>query len=175
MAFVSPSLRGAFARFVEGLYEEACKNVGLSHAKVREYWIYRGPKWLLMTICLISGLLAVEEALGDPTHRERMARLASGVIAMTASCIMLYFKLPDSIRSSVARSTHDFYVAAKKAELKRRPTNVLQFAAGKADGRSDAKHKKSAAATDVAAHPSSTSDDGEGVDASPSLGSGGRV
>ena len=98
MAFVSPSLRGAFARFVEGLYEEACKNVGLSHAKVREYWIYRGPKWLLMTICLISGLLAVEEALGYPMHRERMARLASGVIAMTASCIMLYFKLPDSIR-----------------------------------------------------------------------------
>ena len=31
---------------------------------------------------------------------------------------MLYFKLPDSIRSSVARSAHDCYVYAKKSELK---------------------------------------------------------
>ena len=35
MPHVSASLRGAFARFAEGLYAATCKNVGLSHAKVR--------------------------------------------------------------------------------------------------------------------------------------------
>ena len=48
-----------------------------------------------------------------------MSRLASATIAMTASCVMLYFKLPDSIRSSVARSAHDYYVETKQTELGR--------------------------------------------------------
>ena len=35
MPHVSVSLRRAFARFTEGLYAATCKNIGLSHAKVR--------------------------------------------------------------------------------------------------------------------------------------------
>ena len=71
----------------------------------------------MMTIGVVSALLIVDEVLGEPTRKKRMARLASAVIAMTASCAMLYFKLPDSIRSSVARSAHDYYVQVKKTQL----------------------------------------------------------
>lgn len=124
MPHVSVSLRRAFARFTEGLYAATCKNIGLSHAKVREYWIYRGPKWVLVTVTLLAGLLIVDETLGHPTAGQRMSRLASATIAMTASCVMLYFKLPDSIRSSVARSAHDFYVETKHTELGRHKTHM---------------------------------------------------
>ena len=113
MPQVSAPLREAFARFAEGLHAATCKNIGLSHAKVREYWIYRGPKWVIITVSLIAALIIVDETLGQPTAAGRMSRLASATIAMTASCVMLYFKLPDSIRSSVARSAHDYYVETK--------------------------------------------------------------
>lgn len=138
MPHVSASLRDAFARFAEGLYAATCKNIGLSHAKVREYWIYRGPKWVIITVGLLAGLLIVDETLGHPTAGERMSRLASATIAMTASCVMLYFKLPDSIRSSVARSAHDFYVETKHTELGRRKTHLKRMGSPKTQGRNGA-------------------------------------
>tara|TARA_B100000768_G_C11225205_1_gene352440 strand:+ start:134 stop:1204 length:1071 start_codon:yes stop_codon:yes gene_type:complete len=138
MPHVSASLRDAFARFAEGLYAATCKNIGLSHAKVREYWIYRGPKWVIITVGLLAGLLIVDETLGHPTAGERMSRLASATIAMTASCVMLYFKLPDSIRSSVARSAHDFYVETKHTELGRRKTHLKRMGSPKTKGRNGA-------------------------------------
>ena len=115
---VSPTLRRAFARYTEGLYAAARTNVGLSHAKVREYWIYRGPRWLFVTTTFIAAVFVVEETIGEPSARARMAHLVTSVLAVTTASVMLYFRLPDSIRSGVCRSAHDFYVTAKKHELK---------------------------------------------------------
>ena len=131
MPQVSAPLREAFARFAEGLHAATCKNIGLSHAKVREYWIYRGPKWVIITVSLIAALIIVDETLGQPTAAGRMSRLASATIAMTASCVMLYFKLPDSIRSSVARSAHDYYVETKHTELGRRKSHLKKMGSPK--------------------------------------------
>lgn len=115
---VNPTLRRAFARYTEGLYAAARTNVGLSHAKVREYWIYRGPRWLFVTTVFIGSVFVIEETIGEPSARARLAHLVTSVLAMTTASVMLYFRLPDSIRSGVCRSAHDFYVTAKKHELK---------------------------------------------------------
>ena len=150
MPHVSAPLREAFARFAEGLHAATCKNIGLSHAKVREYWIYRGPKWVIITVGLIAALIIVDETLGQPTAAERMSRLASATIAMTASCVMLYFKLPDSIRSSVARSAHDYYVETKHTELGRRKSHLKRMGSPKTK-------RKNGAAAPAAAAPAEAS------------------
>ena len=150
MPLVSAPLREAFARFAEGLHATTCKNIGLSHAKVREYWIYRGPKWLIITVGLIAALIIVDETLGQPTSAERMSRLASATIAMTASCVMLYFKLPDSIRSSVARSAHDYYVDTKHTEFGRRKSHFKRMGSPKTK-------RKNGAAAPAAAAPAEAS------------------
>ena len=147
MPHVSAPLREAFARFAEGLHAATCKNIGLSHAKVREYWIYRGPKWVIITVGLIAALIIVDETLDQPTAAERMSRLASATIAMTASCVMLYFKLPDSIRSSVARSAHDYYVETKHGELGRKKSHLKKMGSPKT------KRKNGAAAAPAAGAP----------------------
>ena len=150
MPHVSAPLREAFARFAEGLHAATCKNIGLSHAKVREYWIYRGPKWVIITVGLIAALIIVDETLGQPTAAGRMSRLASATIAMTASCVMLYFKLPDSIRSSVARSAHDYYVETKHTELGRRKSHLKKMGSPKTK-------RKNGAAAPAAAAPAEAS------------------
>ena len=48
------------------------------------------------------------------------------------------FKLPDSIRSSVARSAHDFYVETKHTELGRRKTHLKRMGSPKTKGRNGA-------------------------------------
>ena len=160
MPQVSAPLREAFARFAEGLHAATCKNIGLSHAKVREYWIYRGPKWVIITVGLIAALIIVDETLGQPTAAGRMSRLASATIAMTASCVMLYFKLPDSIRSSVARSAHDYYVETKHTELGRRKSHLKKMGSPKT------KRKNGAAAPAEASQcaPSNSSSEKSDVD-----------
>ena len=150
MPQVSAPLREAFARFAEGLHAATCKNIGLSHAKVREYWIYRGPKWVIITGGLIAALIIVDETLGQPTAAGRMSRLASATIAMTASCVMLYFKLPDSIRSSVARSAHDYYVETKHGELGRKKSHLKKMGSPKTK-------RKNGAAAPAAAAPAEAS------------------
>ena len=161
MPQVSAPLREAFARFAEGLHAATCKNIGLSHAKVREYWIYRGPKWVIITVGLIAALIIVDETLGQPTAAGRMSRLASATIAMTASCVMLYFKLPDSIRSSVARSAHDYYVETKHTELGRRKSHLKKMG-----GSPKIKRKNGAAAPAEASQfaPSNSSSEKSDVD-----------
>jgi hypothetical protein len=42
-------------------------NIGLSHAKAREYWIYRGPRQLFTTGCFISFVIVVNEMLRKVT------------------------------------------------------------------------------------------------------------
>ena len=56
------------------------------------------------------------------------------MLAVTTAMVLLYFKLPDSIRSGVSRSAHDFYVKAKKHELKELKGIPKAAAAGASHG-----------------------------------------
>lgn len=107
-----------FAQFASGLHAAASTNIGLSHAKAREYWIYRGPRYLLYTVCFISGVFVINEVIRRPTFEERVVNVSGSMLASLTTFIMLYYRLPDSIRSGVCRSAHDAYAKGKK-ELER--------------------------------------------------------
>ena len=101
-----------------GLAEAVRRNEGLAHAKVREYWLYRGPRQALTMLCFVLGTLAVHEVLRTPSPTDRLVDVVTGALAMLTACVMLYYRLPDSIHSSVSRSAHDHYVATKHAMVR---------------------------------------------------------
>jgi hypothetical protein len=54
--------------------------------------------------------------LGDTTKStyDRAALYLGFLITMVSALVILYYLLPDSIRSGVSRSAHDYYVGSKK-------------------------------------------------------------
>ena len=116
-ADVDVATRHAIAAYAKGLYAAGRTNIGLSHAKAREYWIYRGPRQLLTTICFIGAVLVVAETALDRTLRDRIVSISTSLLALLTAFVMLYYRLPDSIRAGVCRSAHDYYVE-QKAKLK---------------------------------------------------------
>ena len=106
--------RHAIAAYARGLYAAGRTNIGLSHAKAREYWIYRGPRQLFTTGCFVLVVFLVNECLREQTLRDRVVNASTSLFALLTAFVMLYYRLPDSIRSSVCRSAHDYYVAQKK-------------------------------------------------------------
>jgi len=147
------TLQHALAQFAKGLHEAGRTNIGLSHAKVREYWIYRGPRWLFVTLSLISSVFLVDELIKAPSHKDRTARLVTSTLAMTTACIMLYFRLPDSIRSGVCRSAHDYYVRTKKILTKESRSHCASSLRGEDessdDGPGDLPNQLGASSRDV--------------------------
>lgn len=115
---VSGATLTGFGDFAVGLHAAASTNIGLSHAKAREYWIYRGPRQLVTTICFIFGIFAINELIKRPTFEDRVVNASSSMLAMLTALIMLYYRLPDSIRSGVCRSAHDYYAQGKKNLLR---------------------------------------------------------
>ena len=103
-----------FAQFAIGLHTAASTNVGLSHAKAREYWIYRGPRQLLTTITFIVGVFMINECIREQSFEDRVVNISTSMLATLVAGVMLYYRLPDSIRSGVCRSAHDFYLVGKK-------------------------------------------------------------
>ena len=111
---VSGATLTGFGDFAAGLHTAASTNIGLSHAKAREYWIYRGPRQLVATISFIFGVFAINEIIKRPTFEDRVVNVSGSMFAMLTALIMLYYRLPDSIRSGVCRSAHDYYAQGKK-------------------------------------------------------------
>ena len=94
-------------------------NIGLSHAKAREYWIYRGPRQVVLVACALLVVLLVQELINPPTPQSRLASAVASVAGLLSALVMLYYRLPDSIRSGVSRSAHDHYVKSKRRIEKR--------------------------------------------------------
>ena len=112
--------------FAMGLGEAVDKNVGLDHSKVREYWLQRGPRWLItaivffvLTVVCQEMLKSQKEASNSEAGRleaaaDRFYTLAVNAVAFIIAMVMLYFRLPDSIEASISRAAHDFYVDYKR-------------------------------------------------------------
>ena len=113
-AQVPEATRAGFVHFAEGLHAACCTNIGLSHAKAREYWIYRGPRQLLTTVCFVAGVVVLNEAIREQAFDDRVVNIATSMLATLTAFVMLYYRLPDSIRSAVCRSAHDYYSVGKK-------------------------------------------------------------
>ena len=102
--------------FAMGLGEAVDKNVGLDHSKVREYWLQRGPRWLITAIVFFVFTVVCQEMLKSQkeTSNDRFYTLAVNAVAFIIAMVMLYFRLPDSIEASISRAAHDFYVDYKR-------------------------------------------------------------
>ena len=114
-AQLGEATRHAVALYATGLHKATCTNVGLSHAKAREYWIYRGPRQLFTTGVFIGLVLVMNDAFKEQSLRDRAINIATSFLALLTAFVMLYYRLPDSIRASVCRSAHDYYVTQKKS------------------------------------------------------------
>ena len=89
--------------FAMGLGEAVDKNVGLDHSKVREYWLQRGPRWLITAIVFFVLTVVCQEMLKSQkeTSNDRFYTLAVNAVAFIIAMVML-FRLPDSIEASIA-------------------------------------------------------------------------
>jgi hypothetical protein len=102
--------------FAMGLGEAVDKNVGLDHSKVREYWLQRGPRWLITAIVFFVFTVVCQEMLKSQKEasNDSFYTLAVNAVAFIIATVMLYFRLPDSIEASISRAAHDFYVDYKR-------------------------------------------------------------
>ncbi len=85
------------------------KAKGLAHGKVREYWLRRGPRLLIILIAVIIFTILLAEYLTDVTKDEHIYSLLIGINMILFNIYMLYQKLIDSISSSIMRVGHDHY------------------------------------------------------------------
>ena len=113
------------AEFSLGLGTCVDTNIGLSHSKVREYWLRRGPRqlWVYVFMCLFT--LGVAELRGFPTNEDRIYTVVVGFVALCVGVFMLYYRLPDSLDGSIMRSAHDYYVR-RKVVLRRRGMDLWE-------------------------------------------------
>jgi len=107
--------------YAKELLKVARTNEGLAHSKVREYWLYRGPRYSGMFLVFTVVCSVVQNFVNKPEVHQRMSQGIIWVLALGMYMFMLYFRLPDSIYAAVSRSTHDFYVSAKKKLKKQVP------------------------------------------------------
>mgnify|MGYP006088219001 FL=1 len=90
------------------------KDVGLDHSKVREYWLKRGPRIFISSILLLLSNYILYIYLKEIDIKTNIYLIIINIIALFLSIYMLYYRLPDSIESAVARTSHDYYVKIKK-------------------------------------------------------------
>jgi hypothetical protein len=90
------------------------KDIGLDHAKVREYWLKRGPRIFITSILLVSFNYILHISFKETDYNTNIYLILINMIALLLSFYMLYYRLPDSIESAIARTTHDYYVKTKK-------------------------------------------------------------
>jgi hypothetical protein len=103
-----------FAYYINELKKFNEKDIGLDHSKVREYWLKRGPRILISSIILLLSNYILYIYLKQIDIKTNIYLVAINIIALLLSIYMLYYRLPDSIESAVARTSHDYYVKIKK-------------------------------------------------------------
>lgn len=102
-----------FSHYIYDLYEINKKDIGLDHSKVREYWLKRGPRIFLTSLFFISFNYILYSYLKNIDYNTQLYFIIINFIALILSFYMLYYRLPDSIESAIARTTHDHYVKYK--------------------------------------------------------------
>ena len=102
-------------RYSMELHRELTKNDGLDHGKVKEYWMYRGPRIIALwaTGIIVIGIL--NEYFDSQTTSQKLADLLRSLVLLFTALYMLYWRLPDSINTAYCRTAHDYYVQMKRS------------------------------------------------------------
>ena len=102
-----------YSVYIYYLKELNKKDIGLDHSKVREYWLKRGPRIFLTSTFFIILNYILYSYFKDIDYNTQLYLIIINIIALISSFYMLYYRLPDSIESAIARTTHDHYVKYK--------------------------------------------------------------
>ena len=116
--YLIPGLDIYREKLIEVLHNEK----GLGHSKVREYWLRRGPRLLLILLLTISVTIGFAELLLDVSYEEHMYSMLVGINMFLYSVYMLYARLIDSIAGNMMRKGHDHYNKWKNNFIMREAT-----------------------------------------------------
>lgn len=109
------------ADFAYKLHKAASDRHGIVKAKVREYWLLRSPRLIIVFAFLLVLVFLLDYFYFRPnmTRVDIQTRFIGSSAALFFSLFMVYYRLPDSIASSVAQVMHGCYVDTKKSLSKR--------------------------------------------------------
>ena len=103
-----------FLNYIIGLNNINKKDLGLDHSKVREYWLKRGPRIFTTSLIFVIVNYILYIYLKTIDFNTNIYLISINLVALCLSFYMLYYRLPDSIESAIARTTHDYYVKYKE-------------------------------------------------------------
>lgn len=103
--------------YLEELKQKLNKENGLAHGKVREYWLRRGPRNLMILIFTILITIGFSELLLDITPDEHYYSIIIGINIVLFNLYISYQRLTDSISSAMLRVGHDHYKKWKNENI----------------------------------------------------------
>lgn len=102
-----------FKNYSIDLEQKLTSEKGLSHGKVREYWLRRGPRLLLVLIITIGSTVSLSHWLINPTRNEHILSILIGINMILFNMYLLYQRLADSISGAMMKIGHDHYTVWK--------------------------------------------------------------
>jgi hypothetical protein len=112
--------------FKNNLEYDLYKEKGLAHSKVREYWLRRGPRLLILLLITILITIGLAACLLDRSINDYIFSILVGINLILCSFYMLYQRLIDSISGAMMRIGHDHYTEWKnnKTAIDLQPINI---------------------------------------------------
>ena len=99
---------------------------GLAHSKVREYWLRRGPRLIIVLLITIAVTIILSELLLERTWNDHLFSMLVGLNLILCSLYMLYQRLNDSISGAMMRIGHDHYNSWKDNYAKNKNENIMR-------------------------------------------------
>ena len=85
----------------------------MAHSKVREYWLRRGPRLLIVLFLTIIITILMAEFITKQSKNNHIASIIISINLILYNFYMLYQRLIDSIAGAMMRIGHDHYIQWK--------------------------------------------------------------
>ena len=99
--------------FLINLKNDLNTEKGLAHAKVREYWLRRGPRLIIVLFLTIIITLGLAYILIEQSSNDQILSVLIGVNMIIFNIYLLYQRLIDAISGAMMRIGHDHYTRWK--------------------------------------------------------------
>ena len=86
----------------------------LAHGKVREYWLRRGPRLIMVLVFTIIITIVLAGWLTETSINDHILSILVGTNMLLFNLYMLYQRLIDAISGAMMRIGHDHYTQWKK-------------------------------------------------------------
>ena len=110
---IEPSNVPGLNDFVNNLQIDLNHEKSLAHCKVREYWLRRGPRLIIVLLITILITIGLAIWLIDTTINDHILSILIGINLILFNIYMLYQRLIDAISGAMMRIGHDHYTKWK--------------------------------------------------------------